>query len=92
MFPYIGLPARYDVVKSTGFDQHPEFKVAVESILKGRSFPAERCWGLVELRLVDVSPTIWRDILAEENPDIEEIIDRHISPVIRRLKIAMSSH
>jgi multiple sugar transport system substrate-binding protein len=91
LFPAFGLPARVDGLEKPPFSIQSTFKVSAEMAKKGRSFPSGHLWGLVENRLVDAIPMIWKEILESDDTDIEQILHSHLDPLAQRLNITVQS-
>jgi multiple sugar transport system substrate-binding protein len=89
IYPEIGLPARLDGYSQAIFSNDPIYHSLEEAARSGRSFPAGRLWGLVENRLVDLFPMIWKEVLADNNADIPRILRRYLEPAAQRLAITM---
>lgn len=91
LFPTYGIPARQTVLaEAPTMKTHP-YNIIVPTLHKGESFPASQTWGSIEKRLVDVLPLIWKDVLAEPDPDLDAILDQHLTPLARRLSLSMMS-
>ena len=91
LFPDLGLPARLTSLEKPPFTIEPNFQAMVHLIEKGRLLSSLRLWGLVENRLTDIIPIIWKEILSTPTPNIEAILDKYIEPLSRRLVGALSS-
>lgn len=89
IFPAFGLPAWTSGLEKHPLAADPNYQVLSRMITTGRAFPSGQLWGLVENRLVDTFPLIWKDVLGQEKPDIEKILHDHLDPVARRLNITM---
>jgi hypothetical protein len=46
---------------------------------------------MIEKRLVDLIPVIWRDIFASEKPDVEAIVTHPIKKLANRLRTALET-
>lgn len=91
LYPAFGLPARVEVLEQAAALQVPPFNVYAPMLKNGRSFPVGRLWGLIEKHLVDVIPTIWEEVLATADPDLPAILDRHITPLVSRLRLTLKT-
>lgn len=91
LYPTFGLPPRKDVLAQADFLQAPPVDVLKGFLEEGRSFPAARMWGSIEKKLVDLLPTIWQEVFASPNPDIENILNRHMTPLANRLTLSLKS-
>ncbi len=91
LFPLFGLPVHKAVLQDEQLVQDPKYLALARSLQAGRSFPTGNLWGLVENRLVDVLPHIWKETLAANPADIQKIIEKYLLPLERRLAIALNS-
>jgi multiple sugar transport system substrate-binding protein len=83
------LPATLDGLGSPPYATEPHWRVAVEGLKTGRSFPVTRSWGLMEDRLTTVLATIWADLLANPDLDLDTAIGRRLDPLARRLDLVL---
>jgi len=44
----------------------------------GRSYPAIPAWGEVENQLMDTIVAVWEEIFAQNNPDVDNIVRKHL--------------
>jgi len=91
LYPTFGLPPRKDVLAQTGFMQVPPVNVLKAFLEEGRSFPAAQMWGSIEKKLVDVLPNIWQEVFASNDPDLDNILNRHLAPLASRLALSLQS-
>jgi multiple sugar transport system substrate-binding protein len=91
LYPLIGLPATLAGLERPPFSTDPHYRIIAESLRKGRSLPTGSLWGMVETRLTEAFPLIWKAVLAEENPDIEAIVRSYLESVAKRLNITLQS-
>jgi multiple sugar transport system substrate-binding protein len=78
------LPARVKALQEELFTADP-WQTAARGLASGRSFPTIRLWGLVEDRLTAVLNAIWNDVLAGQEQELDEILQRHLEPLAQRL-------
>ncbi len=78
------LPARREALQEDLFKVDP-WQTAARGLASGRSFPTIRLWGLVEDRLTAVLNAIWNDVLAGQEQELDEILQRHLEPLAQRL-------
>jgi multiple sugar transport system substrate-binding protein len=99
-FPSMGLPARMDMIDRnppldpedpTAPIYQPPFSAILPLLKEGHALPAGHMWGLIEKHLTDLLPILWEETLASEDPDLDAIIDKFIPPLVRRLKLSLSS-
>lgn len=83
------LPATLDGLASPPYATDPLWRVAVQGLKTGRSFPVTRSWGLMEDRLTTVFATIWADLLANPDQDLDTAIARRLDPLARRLDLVL---
>jgi len=66
------------------------FKVYLETLTNGRTFPATRLWGVVEARLGNVFATLWEDLRANPSIDMDEILHRRLDSLAENLDLALN--
>lgn len=91
VYPFVGLPTRLTDLEDPRYLTDPRWRVMRESLLKGRAFPPEQLWGLIESRLTDLLPIIWEQTLADPRTPIETILKQFISPLAHRLSLTLSA-
>jgi multiple sugar transport system substrate-binding protein len=84
------LPARLDSLESFPMPDASLYPVVLQALKTGRSLPNLGLWGLIEDRLAHAIPHLWEEILANPQPDLDALYDRHIIPLSNRLNITMS--
>ena len=84
-----GLPAWLDGLEKPPFSTDPKLKALSDMVRKGRSFSSGQLWGLVETRLVDTFPLIWKDVVKGKDPDIDAILHSHLDSLAERLNITI---
>ncbi|MBN2550442.1 MAG: extracellular solute-binding protein [Anaerolineales bacterium] len=89
IFPGFGLPSWLSGLEKHPLAADPNYQVLSRMLKTGRAFPSGQLWGLVENRLVDSFPLIWKEVLSQENPDIDTILHNYLDPVARRLNLTM---
>jgi multiple sugar transport system substrate-binding protein len=90
-YPGFGFPARLDAIEGAEFYDDERNAAMVQAAINGKSFPTGRLWGMIEKRLVDLIPVIWRDIFASEKPDVEAIVTHPIKKLANRLRTALET-
>lgn len=89
LFPAFGLPLKQAVWEYPPFNNAP-YTVFYYSLLHGRTFPTVRLWGMMEKRLVDLLPDIWRQVL--NTPACrQECVARAIRALAERLRLTLNS-
>ncbi|GAB4579759.1 MAG: sugar ABC transporter substrate-binding protein [Anaerolineales bacterium] len=91
VYPSVGLPTRLVNLNTPTYMTDPHWRVMREALLNGRAFPTEQLWGLIESRLTDLLPFIWRKVLTEPQTPIEKILDQFIVPLVTRLGLTLSA-
>ena len=84
------LPGCWDSLDSFPLPDPSIYPVIHKAIKMGRSLPNLGLWGLIEDRLVNVIPAIWDGIFASQQPDLEALYDKYITPLTDRLNIILS--
>jgi ABC-type glycerol-3-phosphate transport system substrate-binding protein len=79
------LPVRIAALEADLYRDDPYWRVAVECLSKGRSFPIIRLWGLVEDRLSSAFAGVWSDVLSEPGTDPLVPLRKHLGPLAARL-------
>jgi len=85
LFPLFGLPTRVERLDKPPFSTEPHYQVMGQALKTGRSFPGGQTWGLVESQLTDALPTIWHQVLATPQPDLDAILATHLEPLAQQL-------
>jgi len=68
---------------------NPFLETCFQAISTGRCLPNVNLWNVIADRLTPVFCAIWADALAQPQSDIDEIIDRHLDPAVRRLNMML---
>lgn len=84
------LSVRLDALDSSSLVSEPNYQTMVRALKTGRTFPPISLWGLVEDKLAIALDKIWEEILAESQPDIDAIMNKHLDPLARRLELTLS--
>jgi multiple sugar transport system substrate-binding protein len=84
------LPGRLDSLDTFPLPDPALYPVLLQALKTGRSLPNVGLWGLIEDRLAQTISNLWDDILANPQPDLEALYDKHISPLTNRLNITLS--
>jgi len=66
------------------------YKVYLETLTNGRTFPATRLWGVVEARLANVFAALWEDLRANPSIDMDECLHRRLDPLAENLDLALN--
>jgi multiple sugar transport system substrate-binding protein len=99
-YPSMGLPARLELIDRfpppgpddpTAPIYQPPFSAILPLLKEGHALPAGHMWGLIEKHLTDLLPILWEEVLASENSDLDAILNKFIPPLVRRLKLSLSS-
>jgi multiple sugar transport system substrate-binding protein len=83
------LPAREsDLASAIG---NPIMDVFLKSLRTGRAFPAMRLWGLIEDSLNHAIASIWADLFASPDQDLDKCLHGHLDPLAERLNVTLGS-
>jgi multiple sugar transport system substrate-binding protein len=90
LYPWFGLPIREDDWLTPPFDQeiYQVFKIAIR---KGRGFPPDRLWGLVEKRLTDTLADIWVEVLKVPASKLDGVVEDRLLDLSSRLQLSLGS-
>ncbi len=91
VYPSVGLPTRLSNLNTPLYISDPHWATMREALLKGRAFPTEQLWGLIESRLTDILPMIWEKSLAEPQTPLETILEQFIPPLVHRLSLTLNA-
>ncbi len=78
------LPARVDALEMPPYSSEPYWKIAVQALQSGRSFPLANMWGVIEDRLVVGFDSVWKEVLAQPDADPQDALVRILTPVCQR--------
>lgn len=79
------LPVRLEALEGETYQSDAYWRVAVECLSRGRSFPVMRLWGLVEDRLSSAFAGVWSDLLGDPALDPAAPLQKYLGPLARRL-------
>lgn len=83
------LPGRPDVLAEPPYTEDNRYQVIIEALQNGRTFPVVPHWGDVEDRLRFGFVSLWDDLLAEPNQDLEALVRPRIEAIAMRLAVTM---
>ena len=63
----------------------------LEALQHGRGFPTIRLWGSVEDKLVHEIATIWAELFANPDQDLDACLHKHFDPLARRLDVVLGN-
>ncbi len=88
LYPLYGLPISESGWKRPPFDleQYQAFK---QAFIRGRTFPGQHLWGLVEKRLVDVLAQAWEEMFSSPETQWDSIVERYITALGERLQLSL---
>jgi len=72
------IPTRIDVLNQPPYSTDPFLRMLSRAVSIGRSYPAIPAWGEVENQLMDTIVAVWEEIFAQNNPDIDNIVRKHL--------------
>jgi multiple sugar transport system substrate-binding protein len=84
------LSVRLDALDSSPLADDPNYQVMVQALKTGRTFPQISLWGMIEDKLDIALENIWKEVLAEPQPDINAIMSKHLDPLAWRLEMTLS--
>jgi len=84
------LPARRQPLLDLSLED-PFYKVYLDTLTHGRTFPATRLWGVVEARLGNVFAALWEDLRADPDADVDTLLHRRLDPLAENLDLALES-
>ena len=84
------LSVHLDALDSSPMADDANYQVMVQALKTGRTFPQISLWGLIEDKLDVALEDVWKEVLAESQPDIDAIMSEHIDPLARRLEMTLS--
>ncbi len=70
---------------------HRAYFQYLQSIQRGQSFPTMRLWGAIEDQLRAGLGSIWIDLFANPNQDLDTCIQKHLHPIAQRLNITLGN-
>ncbi len=83
------LPGRLDSLDTFPLPDPSLYPVVMQALKTGRSLPNLGLWGLIEDRLANAIQNYWEGILADPEPDLEALYDKHIITMANRLNITL---
>lgn len=84
------LSVRLDSLDNSPLANEINYQTMVQALKNGRTFPQISLWGLIEEKLSLALEKIWEEVLDEQQPDIDAIMNRQIGPLVRRLQMTLS--
>lgn len=85
------LPARLAILTDPRLNVDPRFHALSSNVARGRSLPRGEQWAAIEWQLSAVLGAVWQDVLATPEPDLDEILARHLSPLARQLNVTLAA-
>jgi len=83
------LPSRLDALASPPFSTDPLWQLTIQGLMKGRSFPVTRSWGLMEDRLTSELHAVWTEVFSNPDLDLDAVIAKHMNPLAQRLDLVL---
>jgi multiple sugar transport system substrate-binding protein len=80
------LPVTPEALAGAPFATDPAWQVVLRALQAGRTFPVIRTWGQIEYRLVAAFSTLWAEILADPQLDLEATLARQLTALAARLE------
>ncbi len=78
-------PVRLDVLASSTLISDPIHEFISQGLQKGRSFRLMRLWGLIEERLATTLVQIWKEVLANPNTNVRDIVKENLEPLAQNI-------
>jgi len=83
------LPVLTDVLSQPPYTTDPHYKVLIEGLRTGRTYPVVPMWGMIETRLTELLSKIEAAVLAEPEADLESLINPMVRAVSDRLRMTL---
>jgi hypothetical protein len=85
------LPVRFESLASPEFVNDPNLIRVAQGLQQGRSFPSIHLWGLIEDKLAHALAQIWEELLSPAPPEIDALLDKHLTLLARHLNKTLSA-
>jgi hypothetical protein len=69
----------------------PFHRIYLQALQTDRSFPTMRLWGSVEEKLIREISSIWAELFADPDQDLDTCLHRHFDPLAERLNIVLGN-
>ena len=79
------LPVLLSLLTQPPYTTDPRYKVMVQALQTGRSYPVLPMWGMIETRLSDLLLKIEAEVLAQPEADLESLINPQMQALADRL-------
>ncbi len=79
------LPTRREAVNMPSAESDIFHRTYLESMQISRSFPTIRLWGSMEDKLIVEISSIWAELFADPNQDLDACLHKHFDPLAQRL-------
>lgn len=94
-FPYTSpvriLPTRLPALNRLAAEGDPFVIAYNEAMQRGRGYPPVRLWGRIEDALTNALANIWEEVLAASEPNLDDILHRHLDELAARLDAVLAS-
>jgi ABC-type glycerol-3-phosphate transport system substrate-binding protein len=87
----IEIPTRRDAVNMPSVEENIFHRTYLQALQTGRSFPTIRLWGSIEDKLIAETASIWKELFANPDQDLDECLHRHLDPLAERLNIVLGN-
>ena len=84
------LPVRLDALANPPFSSDPLYRPIVEGSRIGRAYTASRMWGLIEDKLIAELNSMWAELFAQPELDLDKSIAEHMGSLSERLDTTLS--
>ncbi len=85
------LPARLAILTDPKLNADPCFHGLSSNVARGRSLPRGEPWAVIEWQLSAALGSVWQDVLTTPQPDLDEILARHLQPLARQLNVTLAA-
>lgn len=85
------MPARLAILTDPKLNADTRFHALSSNVARGRSFPRGESWAVIEWQLSAALGAVWQDVLTAPEPDLDEILARHLLPLARRLNVTLAA-
>lgn len=83
------LPTRFDAINMPSAQTDVFHRTYLDALQNGKSFPTIRLWGSIEDKIVAETGSIWAELFANPNLNLEECLQKHLDPLVERLNMTL---
>lgn len=85
------LPTRLDAIYRPSVQIDPIYRVYLQSLQNGKSFPTAHLWGSIEEKLIQVLAKIWGELFNDSELDLDTCLHQHLDPLAKRINMVLES-